>query len=307
VKLLSDRQGPDAPAGYQCKALSIKTMFAALEALAIEAGRIILRIRAEGVCADLKLDGSPVTKADRAAEEHIIAGLQRIDPTMPIIAEECSYDSGVPDILPDRYFLVDPLDGTKEFIAGRSDFTVNIAVIQGGVPAMGVVVAPDRNELFSGGRGVSYRCRLSFDGLVDEREKIATRLPCEPLTAVFSASHANTETNSLLESTAIDQKISIGSSLKFCLVAAGQADIYPRLGRTMQWDTAAGDAVLRNAGGCTLRRDGSPLTYGPQAGGIVAFENPHFVAFGGDAAGLRTMLRCHSAQPRPVEQDEREI
>ena len=110
MKLLSDRQGPDAPAGFQCKALRIKTMFAALEALAIEAGRIILRIRAEGVGVDLKLDGSPVTKADRAAEEYIIAGLQRIDPTMPIIAEECSNDSGVPDILPDRYFLVDPLD-----------------------------------------------------------------------------------------------------------------------------------------------------------------------------------------------------
>jgi 3'(2'), 5'-bisphosphate nucleotidase len=282
-------------------------MLADLEALAIEAGRIILRIRAEGVSAIVKRDGSPATEADRAAEEHIIAGLRKIDSAMPIIAEESFCDSGTPDIRHDRYFLVDPLDGTKEFVAGRTDFTVNIAVIQSGAPAIGVVVAPGRNELFSGGGGVSYRCRLSSDGLVDERERIATRLPCEPMTAVVSASHTNTETNSFLDRTVIDQKLSIGSSLKFCLVAAGRADIYPRLGRTMQWDTAAGDAVLRNAGGCTLRRDGTPLTYGPRAGGIDAFENPHFVAFGGDADSLQTIMRCRDAQPRPVVRNGREI
>ena len=150
--------------------VKVNATLAMLETLAIEAGQIILRIRANGSGARLKPDGSPVTDADQAAEEHITAGLQRIDPGAPIIAEECACYGDVQSISTDRFFLVDPLDGTKEFIKGRSDFTVNISVIEGGVPRLGVVVAPARNELFSGGYGIAYRCRISADGTVDERE-----------------------------------------------------------------------------------------------------------------------------------------
>ncbi len=282
--------------------VKVNAMLAMLETLAIEAGQIILRIRANGSRARLKPDGSPVTDADQAAEEHITAGIQRIDPGAPIIAEECACYGGVQSISTDRFFLVDPLDGTKEFIKGRSDFTVNVAVIQDGVPCLGVVVAPARNELFSGGYGSAYRCRISADGTVDERETIATRsVPFAGLTAVVSASHATAETYALLNRIVVNEKLSIGSSLKFCLVAAGMADVYPRLGRTMQWDTAAGDAVLRNAGGCTFRLDGSPLGYGARDGdGVDMFENPHFVACGGDADVLGIMLGLPGAHRTPV-------
>ena len=179
---------------------------------------------------------------------------------------------------------------------------MNVAVIQDGVPCLGVVVAPARNELFSGGYGSAYRCRISADGTVDERETIATRsVPFAGLTAVVSASHATAETYALLDRIVVNEKLSIGSSLKFCLVAAGMADVYPRLGRTMQWDTAAGDAVLRNAGGCTFRLDGSPLGYGARDGdGVDMFENPHFVACGGDADVLGIMLGLPGAHRTPV-------
>jgi 3'(2'), 5'-bisphosphate nucleotidase len=276
--------------------VQVDETLAMLEALAIEAGQIILSIRANGADARLKDDGSPVTDADQAAERHIAAGLRRIERDTPIIAEECACNESVPSISADRFFLVDPLDGTKEFIKGRSDFTVNISLIEGGVPRLGVVVAPARGELFSGGYGIAYRCRISAGGSVDEREKITTRtVPNAGLTAVVSASHANAETNALLAGMAAHQKLSVGSSLKFCLVAAGLADVYPRLGRTMQWDTAAGDAVLRNAGGCTFRLDGSPLNYGARGEGIDGFENPHFIACGGGADALGMMLGLSDA------------
>lgn len=273
-----------------------------LEVLAVEAGQIILDIRANGAGARLKGDGSPVTDADQAAEEHITAGLRRLDPSIPIIAEESACFGGIPSLSTDRFFLVDPLDGTKEFIKGRADFTVNISLIRNGVPCLGVVVAPARNELFSGGYGSAYRCRISADGSIGERKKIATRaVPVTGLTAVMSASHGNAETSALLDRIVINQKLSIGSSLKFCLVASGMADVYPRLGRTMQWDTAAGDAVLRNAGGCTLRLDGSPLRYGAEGcDGVDGFANPHFVACGGDADVLGMMLGLSDPRRTPV-------
>jgi 3'(2'), 5'-bisphosphate nucleotidase len=265
---------------------------ASLEALAIEAGQEILRIRAAGAGARRKDDGSPVTDADCAAEEHIIAGIERIYPGTPIIAEESSLQDGGPKIPAGDFFLVDPLDGTKEFIKGKSDFTVNIAIARNGKPSIGVVVAPARNELFSGAAGKAFHCRLAQDGKINERRQIATRLvDFNAIAAVISASHADARSSALLGQMAVERKLSIGSSLKFCLVATGEADIYPRFGRTMQWDTAAGDAVLRNAGGCTARPDGSLLTYGPRgAAGVHAFENPHFIAFGGTHDALHDVL-----------------
>jgi 3'(2'), 5'-bisphosphate nucleotidase len=265
---------------------------ASLEALAIEAGQEILRIRAAGAGTRRKDDGSPVTDADCAAEEHIIAGIERLYPGTPIIAEESCLQDGGPEIPVGDFFLVDPLDGTKEFIKGKSDFTVNIAIARNGKPCVGVVVAPARNELFSGAAGKAFHCRLAQDGKIDERRQIATRaVDLNTIAAVVSASHADARSAALLDRMTVERKLSIGSSLKFCLVAAGEADIYPRFGRTMQWDTAAGDAVLRNAGGCTTRPDGSLLTYGPSgADGINAFENPHFIAFGGTHDALRDVL-----------------
>ncbi len=189
------------------------------------------------------------------------------------------------------FFLVDPLDGTKEFISGKTDFTVNICLVEEGRPRLGVVVAPARGELFSGNGEIAYRCRLSHDAEILERALIKTSTPSDIFTAVASASHANVETEAFLKQLSISKKLSIGSSLKFCLLAAGEADIYPRFGRTMQWDTAAGDAILRSAGGCTLTCDGVELEYGAKGEKMEAFENAHFVSFGGSAEMLRTLLR----------------
>lgn len=271
------------------------SMLGRLEALALEAGRVILNIRDRGASVVHKGDGSPVTNADRSAEDLIVQGLEKINPDIPIIAEERIQRSGVPDISGEIFFLVDPLDGTKEFVQDRTDFTVNICLVECGLPRLGVVVAPARNELFSGDGRNAFRCRLSPDGRIIERTTIRTSTPREALRAVASASHARVDTMRFLERFAVDEILSIGSSLKFCLLAAGEADIYPRIGRTMQWDTAAGDAILRSAGGCTLRFDGEPLSYGRDCAGLDAYANPHFVSFAGQAAFLRSMLLNHEA------------
>jgi 3'(2'), 5'-bisphosphate nucleotidase len=204
-----------------------------------------------------------------------------------VIAEELADRCPSSNAISNRYFLVDPLDGTKEFISGRTDFTVNIAVVQDGRPTMGVVVAPARQEMYVGSAGEAYRCQLSHDGYVLQRQKIETRRNSGALTAAVSASHMSPETDVFLDLLMVERKVAMGSSLKFCIVAAGEADIYPRLGTTMQWDTAAGDAVLRNAGGCTLCLDRSVLTYCTRADNL---KNPSFVASGGDAAALQRML-----------------
>jgi 3'(2'), 5'-bisphosphate nucleotidase len=266
-------------------------MLAQLEALAFEAGRLILNIRDRGASVVQKGDGSPVTDADQSAEDLIVQGLQKIDSRIPVIAEERIHcGSDVPRLSEQIFFLVDPLDGTKEFIQGRTDFTVNICLVQHGSPQLGVVAAPARNELFSGDGRNAFRCRISPEGGIVERSPIRTRAPCEDLRVVASASHARLETTRFLERFAVGEMLSIGSSLKFCLIAAGDADIYPRIGRTMQWDTAAGDAILRSAGGCTLCLDGQPLIYGTRCASPDAYANPHFVSFAGRAAFLRSML-----------------
>nr|WP_244437850.1 3'(2'),5'-bisphosphate nucleotidase CysQ [Hyphomicrobium denitrificans] len=256
---------------------------------------MILDIRERGASVVHKDDGSPVTDADRSAEDLIVRGLEKIDPRIPIIAEERIQYSGAPDICEQTFFLVDPLDGTKEFVQGRTDFTVNICLVECGLPRLGVVVAPARNELFSGDGHNAFRCRVSPDGRLIERTAIRTSMPRRALRGIASASHAHADTMRFLERFAVGEILSVGSSLKFCLLAAGEADIYPRIGRTMQWDTAAGDAILRSAGGCTLRLDGQPLNYGPSCAGLNAYANPHFVSFAGQTAFLRSMLLSHEA------------
>jgi 3'(2'), 5'-bisphosphate nucleotidase len=274
----------------------LSSILSEIESIALEAGLLISKIREKGFCARRKDDGSPVTDADQFAEELITERLRKLAPSIAIVAEEAAYAGRCGDPSKGTFFLVDPLDGTKEFVSGKADFTVNICLVQDGRPKLGVVVAPARNELFSSDGGVAYRCSLSDDATILERARISTSVPSDVLAAVASASHANAETEAFLGKLSIGKKLSVGSSLKFCLVAAGEADIYPRFGRTMQWDTAAGDAILRSAGGCTLTCAGEELAYGAEGDEAQKFANPHFVSFGGSPEALRTLLRKSSLE-----------
>ena len=251
------------------------------ETTALAAGREILRIYEEGCDVALKDDKSPVTVADHAAEAIILAALRRATPDIPVVAEEEISGGHVPGNLGDRFYLVDPLDGTREFVNRNGDFTVNIALIEHGAPVLGVVYAPVRGWLFIGGPEGAREVIVDRDGTITGRKTISCRAAPEQMIAVASRSHRTPETDDYLKGFPIDDCVSVGSSLKFGLLARGEADIYPRFGRTMEWDTAAGDAVLRAAGGITLTLDGKPLTYGRRNQADDAdFANPNFVAHG---------------------------
>ena len=245
-----------------------------LEDIAIaarEAGDAILEVVRRGFDVEHKQDSSPVTEADRAAELIILAALAKAAPGIPIIAEEEVAAGRIP-AHGDTYFLVDPLDGTKEFVRGGNDYTVNIGLIVGGMPLLGAVYAPATGRLHGGlvGEGAWLD-----EG--DGRRQIRTREPGNPLVAVASKSHFNQPTADYLAQAAGEcGYLGIGSSLKFCVVAEAQADIYPRLSPTSEWDTAAGHAVLLAAGGRVDGPDGEPLQYGKRA-----FLNRGFVATGG--------------------------
>jgi 3'(2'), 5'-bisphosphate nucleotidase len=236
-----------------------------------EAGEAILEVVRRGFEVEAKLDSSPVTAADRAAELIILAALARAAPGVPVIAEEEVAAGRIPNH-DNTYFLVDPLDGTKEFVRGGDDYTVNIGLIENGLPTLGVVFAPATGRLHGG--------RTGSGAWVDEgqgRLEIRTRSRGEKLTAVASKSHLNQATVDYLnEAVGTCGYISVGSSLKFCIVAEGQADIYPRGSPTSEWDTAAGHAVLLAAGGLVDGPDGKPLAYGKRA-----FLNRAFVATSG--------------------------
>jgi 3'(2'), 5'-bisphosphate nucleotidase len=236
-----------------------------------EAGEAILEVVRRGFDVEHKQDSSPVTEADRAAELIILAALARHAPDVPVIAEEEVAAGRIPAHR-DTYFLVDPLDGTKEFVRGGDDYTVNIGLIVGGTPLMGAVYAPATGRLHGGVVGEG--------AWLDEgggRREIRAREPREQLVAVASKSHFNQPTADYLAEAAGEcGYLAIGSSLKFCVVAEGEADIYPRLSPTSEWDTAAGHAVLLAAGGRVDGPDGNPLQYGKRA-----FLNRGFVATGG--------------------------
>ena len=252
---------------------------AVLEPLAVRAGEAILAVRANGVVASEKADHSPVTEADNRAEAIILAGLRTAYPQVPVVAEEEAAAGRVPDITSVPFFLVDPLDGTKEFIAGKPDFTVNIALVKDGVPWAGVVYAPARGALYSGNAIGAFKSDVLADGRIVNRKSIGGADPTDSVRIVASKSHNTPETDAFIARFPGAQRVSVGSSLKFCLVAEGEADIYPRYGRTMEWDTAAGDAVLRAAGGMTLSLDGKPLLYGKRDQADDAdFANPHFIS-----------------------------
>ena len=226
-----------------------------------------------------KSDSTPVTDADLAAEKIILQGLAKLEPQTPVIAEE-AVAAGAKPVAGVRFFLVDPLDGTREFISRNGEFTINIALIEDGHTTAGVVYAPAVGRIFSGEAGHgSFEARMEIDDDPDgcQWHSMATRtLPQDGAIVVASRSHRDQRTNDWIAARNVADTVSAGSSLKFCLLAAGEADLYPRFGRTMEWDTAAGHAVLTAAGGAIVTEDGVPLTYGKHARG---FDNPGFIAF----------------------------
>jgi 3'(2'), 5'-bisphosphate nucleotidase len=254
------------------------TMLQSLIYTAQRAGGAIMAVYATDFAVRDKADTSPVTAADEAAEKIILADLAVIAPDIPVVAEEAVAAGKVP-IVADRFFLVDPLDGTREFVSRRDEFTVNVALIEAGKPVLGVVFAPARRELYWGdvGAGKAGHIDADPDGTMPSMgTSIAVRqAPAAGLTAVASRSHRTPETDALLANYPVVEFRSIGSSLKFCLVAAGEADIYPRIGTTMEWDTAAGHAVLAAAGGSVTGLDGEPFVYGKPG-----FRNGNFIARG---------------------------
>ncbi|WP_189347708.1 MULTISPECIES: 3'(2'),5'-bisphosphate nucleotidase CysQ [unclassified Mesorhizobium] len=259
-------------------------MLGVFERLALDAGREVMRVFHAGCAVDTKSDSTPVTEADRESEKIILAGLRAAYPDIPCVAEE-EVAAGVatPD-LDDAFLLIDPLDGTKEFVNRRTDFTVNIALVRHGVPEIGVVFAPCTGRFFSGRPGRAEAIEVDANFRITGRRPIAVRTGGMPLAVVASRSHNTPETDAFIRDLGAAEIVSVGSSLKFCLVAAAEADVYPRFGRTMEWDTAAGDAVLRAAGGMTRTLDGKPLAYGKRDQATDAdFANPHFIASGKSA------------------------
>ncbi|MBN2741826.1 MAG: 3'(2'),5'-bisphosphate nucleotidase CysQ [Rhodobacteraceae bacterium] len=245
--------------------------------LALEAGDKIMEIyNAPEFEVKSKSDNSPVTEADEAADALISAGLRAEFPDIALVTEEqaASHAQTV-----STFLIVDPLDGTKEFVKRRGDFTVNIAYVEDGQPLRGIVYAPAKGRLFytlPDGRSIE-ETGPDFDKTTPgKQEPISVSMPDNrALMVVASKSHRDQATEDYIGKYAVADLKSAGSSLKFCLVATGEADLYPRLGRTMEWDTAAGDAVLRGAGGQVLRFDDhTPFIYGKPG-----FENPFFIAY----------------------------
>jgi 3'(2'), 5'-bisphosphate nucleotidase len=256
-----------------------------LTAAAARAGAAILRHYREGPAVELKADRSPVTSADHESQAIILEALRQLAPDIPVVSEEDAADRGA--LLPSCFFLVDPLDGTKEFINKRTDFTVNIALVDDGRPIFGLVFAPARALLAltpEPGRAVIAKLEP------DEHGADLAKLDCRPLrvrqpsskglVAVVSRSHLDPATEDFLAKLPIAGRSSAGSSLKFMELARGDADVYPRFGPTMEWDTAAGHAVLDAAGGRVVQANGTPLRYGKVGAGL---RNPSFIAWGAEA------------------------
>jgi 3'(2'), 5'-bisphosphate nucleotidase len=252
-----------------------------LARIALDAGALIMQVYSTEFDVERKDDSSPVTEADEKAEALILKGLAAADPDLPVIAEESASAGHLPEH-GYRFALVDPLDGTREFVNRNGQFTVNIAVIEHGKPVMGVVYAPALNRLF-----VAEDPATAWQAEVKPGEPVPAsdarlpmqirKAPQEGLTAIASKSHRSKETDAFLDRFNIAEVISAGSSLKLCMVGAGEADLYPRMGRTMEWDTAAGQAVAEAAGAVVLTEDGAPLRYGKTERG---YDNPHFIVYG---------------------------
>jgi 3'(2'), 5'-bisphosphate nucleotidase len=253
-------------------------------AIVRQAGEAVMAVYLTDFDVHGKSDDSPVTEADRRAEAIIIAALQQLTPDVPVIAEEAVSAGQHPSVAPDqRFWLVDPVDGTREFVGRNGEFTVNVALIDKGQPVLGVVQAPALGLLYVGGLGMGAWCESDAPASAKNRSPLRQPLHCRQppapgLTVVASRSHGDAaRLKTFLDGLGVPVAHTrvAGSSLKFCQIAAGQADVYPRLGRTMEWDTAAGQAVLMGAGGSVLTLGGVALRYGKSG-----WENPDFVAWG---------------------------
>jgi 3'(2'), 5'-bisphosphate nucleotidase len=267
---MTDRSDNPAAPAPQSLAPAILT-------LARQAGAAIMAVYATPFASRAKADRSPVTDADEAAEAVIVAGLQALTPDIPVIAEELAARGRLPALGPGPFWLVDPLDGTREFVGRNSDFTVNIALIGADRrPLLGVVLAPacESGIAWLGAAGQGAR---RFDGPDDDtgRPVQARTVPPEGATVLVSRNHRDPETDAWLATQKVAAEISAGSSLKFCRIAEGSADLYPRFASIMEWDTAAGQAVLEAAGGSVTTWDGAPLAYGKPG-----FRNPGYLARG---------------------------
>ncbi len=240
--------------------------------LAREAGAAIMEIYASDFSVYTKDDASPVTAADRKGEAMILAGLAKLAPGIPVVAEESASAGHIPDIHRGCFWLVDPLDGTREFIRKGTDFTVNIALVDRREPVLGIVFAPALGKMYAGSRAGGAFLETAEGRRVLRVADIAGGR----LRIVASKSHRNPATDAYLARYPGADLVSIGSSLKFCLVAEAAADLYPRLGPTMEWDTAAGHAVLAAAGGEVFDAAGQPFRYQK-----TDFRNGFFVARGG--------------------------
>lgn len=256
-------------------------MLDTLVTIARDAGVVILEIyRGSDLGAERKGDGSPVTRADGAAEALILERLAMLWPDIPVIAEEAVSAGQVP-VVGERFFLVDPLDGTAEFIRRSGEFTVNIALIENGKPVAGVIYLPTTGEVFRGDASGAAKARLDAP-----EEPVWTPIhvraaPEAGLTVIASRRSGGAALEAYLANLPVAETARASSSLKLCRVAEGVADLYPRFGRTMAWDIAAGDAILRAAGGMVRTMDGRPFTYEPgRVAGDAAFANPDFVASG---------------------------
>jgi 3'(2'), 5'-bisphosphate nucleotidase len=257
----------------------------ALDSLALEFARIcskaalpVMDVYQTEFTPQQKADRSPVTEADMRAEEIILEALRSICPGTPVLAEE-QFSAGVRPKIDDVFLLVDPVDGTKEFIAKNGEFTLNIALIEKGVPVAGCVYAPAMQRIYLGGNSALAGAVSPGEAVAAERlAGIATRKapPAQGAVAVMSRSHADERTRAFAGAFGATEAVSAGSSLKFCRVAEGAADIYPRFGPTMEWDTGAGHAVLNSAGGAVTRPDHTPFLYGKEAEG---YRNSDFVAW----------------------------
>jgi 3'(2'), 5'-bisphosphate nucleotidase len=253
-------------------------MLRALARIAYDAGAIVLAHYTEEITATRKDDMSPVTAADVEAERYILDRLAHLAPDVPVVAEEQVAAGKLPKV-GKRFFLVDPLDGTKEFISRNGEFTINIAEIVEGKPVRGVVYAPAKDRLFFGetltGAFDSFAPPGGAPDFAEARPVFARAPGKDGLIVAVSRSHNDKKTEEYLAGHHVKKFVVAGSSLKFCLIASGEADLYPRHGKTMEWDTAAGHAVLAAAGGTVTTVEGKPFAYGKPG-----FTNPHFLARG---------------------------
>lgn len=263
-----------------------ETLARAFGDIVVSAGKIVLQIRSRNINVRSKKDASPVTDADEQAETAILNALAELCPDIPTVSEEAAA-AGRRVSATGKFLLVDPLDGTREFVAGLDEFTVNIALISDGLPVAGAVYQPNSGRLWFGA-GEAYFCQVADPGggaVIGPAVPIRTRR-MDPATAVALVSRTYTDARAteLIKAAGVAMTLAAGSSLKFCLIAEGHADIYPRFGPTNAWDIAAGDAVLRAAGGILLQPDGSPVLYNAEN-----CASPHFIAFGDPEAGKRLL------------------